>query len=266
MSSDQSITAILVDDETLGRDLVKHMLKKHPDILILSECASAKAAQEAIKRIKPDVAFLDVQMPDGDGFAVLEALPRDKWPWVIFTTAHSKHALRAFEAQALDYLQKPFDQKRFDEAIGRLRNRLAETKEVELARQMRQMLKPDEHTHTVDERSNGPWMDRLSVKERGRIVFITLGDVDYLEAAGNYVEMHMGNKTYLTYETMGRMETKLDPSIFLRIHRSQIVNIQRIAELQPYFNGEFIVLLKTGAKLKISRSYRKTAKAALGID
>lgn len=258
------IRALVVDDEPLGRDVVCHMARAHDDLEIVGECGSVKNAREAVERLRPDVIFLDVEMPGANGFELVQDMAPAQRPDVVFITAYGQHAVRAFEVPALDYLQKPFDQARFDRAMVRVREKRRHDQAADLGRQVQGLVSP------VDEQSKGAaapvsYPDRVTIKDTGRVYFVAVGDIDFMEASGNYVELHVGSKTHLVYDTMAHMEAQLNPAQFLRIHRSQIVNISRIKELQPHFNGEFIVVLHSGAKLKISRGYRDRAKEVLGL-
>ena len=262
------ITALVVDDEALGRDLVRHLAKGHADLEIVGECGSVKKAREEIRRLRPALVFLDVEMPGASGFELIDTLERDERPWVVFTTAYSRHAVKAFETEALDYLHKPFDQERFDRAMERVREKRRTTTEAELGRRVRGLVAPLVGRPRGEVKSVDPGetpADRFTIKDRGRVYFVAMAEVDYLEASGNYVELHVGSKSHLINDTMARLEAQLDPTRFLRIHRSQIVNVARIKELQPHFNGEYIVILHSGEKLKISRGYRDRARTVLGL-
>ena len=259
--SSEAIRALIVDDEPLGRDLLRHMLAGHADIRVVAECPDGEKALIAIKRHSPHVVFLDVKMPRLDGVALLQKLPPENRPLIVFVTAHDSFALDAFEGQALDYLLKPFDQERFDEMIRRVRTRLDELSAAKLGATVRRFL------------GNAPvaspsrtFVDRLVVRDRGRIHFVSAAEICWLEASGNYVALHTRDgRTHLVHETMSAMETKLDPAVFVRIHRSTIVNAARIKQLEPHFNGEFVVVLDDNSRLKLSRSYVDAARRALGF-
>ncbi|MCK5149274.1 response regulator transcription factor [bacterium] len=243
---------LIVDDEPLARQRIADLLKIEKDLEIVGQAKNGLEAIEMITSLKPDLVFLDVQMPEVDGFGVISTLGVDKMPHVIFVTAYDQYALQAFEVNALDYLLKPFDQERFHLALQRARLQLEKKDPDPLAKQIKQLLddvKPEEGH-----------VSRLIIKSEGRIFFIKTVDIDWIEAAGNYVTLHVGSEEYLIRETMTSMEAKLDPSQFIRIHRSNIVNIESIKEIKPWFNGEYHVDLKDGAQLTLSRKYRQNFK------
>jgi len=214
----------------------------------------------AIKRHKPAIVFLDIRMPRLNGVDLLDRLAgrSGELPLIIFVTAYEEYAVRAFEAHALDYLLKPFDQERFDQTVARVRERIRQLEEARLGQNLRGLL-----AGQVPEK---PFAERLVVREGGRIFFVGTPEIDWLEATGNYVTLHVAGKTHLIHETMSSMESRLDPSRFLRIHRSTMINVSRIREMTPHFNGEYIVALTDGTELKLSRSFAEKAKTALGID
>jgi len=264
--SEPAISALIVDDEPLGRDLVRHMLAAHRDIRVVAECADGEKALAAIKRHAPQLVFLDVKMPRLDGIALLQRLAPDHRPLIVFITAHDAYALRAFEAPALDYLLKPFDQERFDQTVARVRQRLEQLAAAQLGRSVQRFL-AGSPAPTADARPAKTFAERIVVRESGRVYFVGVPEIHWLEASGNYVALHVATgKTHLVHETMAALEAKLDPARFVRIHRSTIVNVDRIKELQPHFNGEYVVLLKDDTRLKLSRSFLEKARAALGLD
>ena len=243
---------LIVDDEPLARQRILDLLKDEDDLEVVGQARNGQEAVEKIDAEKPDLVFLDVQMPEVDGFGVIRALGAENMPHVIFVTAYDQYALQAFEVNALDYLLKPFDQERFHVALSRARAQLSQKKDDALSSQIRRLLedvKPEDGT-----------VDRLIIKSEGRIFFIKTGDIDWVEAAGNYVTLHVGGEAYLMRETMAGMEEKLDPKQFIRIHRSHIVNIESIKEIKPWFNGEYHVDLKDGMQLTLSRKYRQNFK------
>ncbi len=270
MPSQPKISVLIIDDESHGRDVVRMMLKGHQDIDVLQECSNGIEAREAIKDRSPDLIFLDIKMPGLDGIEMLRQLKLEERPYVVFVTAYNEYALQAFEEHALDYLLKPFDQERFDQMLDRARGQVAQSEEAAFGRRLKRFLDGNNvsapSTSSSGQSAPRPCVDRLVVKESGRVFFLNPTEVDWLEAAGNYVSLHVGSKTHMIYETMGSMEQRLDPNKFVRIHRSTIVNVDCIKEMQSHFNGEYIVILNTGDKLKLSRSYRDKAKAALGIS
>jgi len=200
--------------------------------------------------------FLDIQMPGLDGFDVIKHVGADQMPLVIFVTAYDQHALRAFEVRALDYLLKPFDRARFQEALARARSQIEGRETGDLGRRLLALVQ--------DMRPGPPRTDRLVVKSSGRLFFLRTDEIDWIEASGNYVRVHVGSESHLLRETLSALEHRLDADRFFRIHRSRIVNMERIKEMQPWFNGEYVVILKTGARLTLSRGYREKLQERLG--
>lgn len=257
---DATFDVLIADDEPLGRDLLRHMLKAHADARVVAECANGETTLAAIKRHAPVLVLLDIQMPQLDGLSVLDRLDAAVRPLVVFVTAHDRYALKAFETQAFDYLLKPFDQERFDRMLARVRTQLAQQREARLGKTVATLL-------AGGVAGVRPADERIVIRESGRVSFVEIAEIEWLEASGNYVTLHVGGgKKHLVHETMARMETRLDPARFVRIHRSTMVRIDRIKELLPHFNGESVVVLKDGARLKLSRSYAETARVALGLD
>ncbi len=249
-----TIRALIVDDEPLARERIAGLLAEEGDFSVEGEAADGPDAVAAIERVRPDVVFLDVQMPGCDGFDVLRAIDEDRLPYVVFVTAYDQYALRAFDVHALDYLLKPFDRDRFSRTIARLREQLlhGEGLSSRLLSMMAAMREAPTHA------------DRLVVKDGGRVFFLRTADIDRIEAAGNYVSVHTRGRHHLIRDTMARMEDRLDPTLFLRIHRSTIVHVDRIRELQPDFNGDYAVVLDDGTRLSLGRSYRDRVQARLG--
>lgn len=247
---------LIVDDEALARDRVRALLKAEPDIEIVGECGDGQSAVQAITRDKPDLVLLDVQMPELDGFGVVEALGPEAMPPVIFITAHEKFALKAFDVHAIDYLLKPFDRERFQVALKRAKDQLARANSGELQQKVTALIS--------DLQTQPKNVGRLVVKTEGRVLLLKAEDVDWVEAADNYVILHVGAETHMLRETLTSIEKRLPAEKFLRINRSTIVNLDRIKELQPLFHGEYVVILKTGAKLTLSRGYRDKLDLLLG--
>jgi two-component system, LytTR family, response regulator len=251
------IRTLIVDDEPMARERVRTLLAQQADIDVVGECADGPQAVAAIERLEPQLVFLDVQMPGLDGFGVLRAVPPDRMPLVVFTTAYDEYALRAFDVHALDYLLKPFDSQRFFNTLDRARERLERQRAGELGKRLLAMvqdLKPD-----------GPQAsDRLVVKSSGRIFFVRLDEIDWIDAAGNYVRLHVNGESHLFRETMNAIEKRLD-SRFVRIHRSHIVNADRIKELLPN-DGEHLVVLQNGTRLTLSRGYKGRLQERLGAE
>jgi two-component system LytT family response regulator len=252
----KKIRTVLADDEPLARERLGTLLRGEPDVEVVAECADGARTIAAIQQLGPDLVFLDVQMPGSDGFDVIQAVKPDRMPLVVFVTAYDKYALRAFDVHALDYLLKPFDRDRFQRALQRVREQMEGQQTGDLGRRLLalvQDLKPDQQR-----------LDRLVVKSGGRVFFLRTDEIDWIEAAGNYERLHLGSDAHLFRETMNALEAKLDTNRFFRIHRSRIVNIERIQELQPWFNGEYAVILRDGTRLTLSRGYREKLQERLG--
>ena len=261
------IRALISDDEPLARDVVRLLLEERNDIEIIEQCSTGIETVTAIRGKNPDLVFLDVQMPDLDGFGVVKEIGVENMPVVIFVTAYDKYALRAFEVHALDYLLKPFDKERFSHALERAISQLKEKHSTETKEHLRELL--ESYTDVIQSKIEaGPqseqYLDRLVIKESGRLFFVNVDEIDWIEAAGDYVSLHVGRNSHLLHETMTGLENKLNPQKFLRIHRSTIVNSDCIKELHPHINGEYHVFLKNGIKLKLSRRYRKNLQALFG--
>lgn len=248
----------MVDDEPLARERTRNLLEKAPDIEVIGECANGEEALVSIEAHQPDLVLLDVQMPELDGFGVLEKLRGRKMPAIIFVTAHDKFALRAFDVHALDYLLKPFDSSRFNQALDRARERLRGRDDDDLNQRISALL--------ADIKGPAKALDRLAVKTGGRVLLLRTDDIDWIEAADNYVSLHVGSESHLHRETMSALEDKLPVEKFMRISRSAIVNLERIKELQPLFHGEYAVILRNGSRLTLSRSYRDRLQQLLGKE
>jgi two-component system LytT family response regulator len=242
------IRVLIVDDEPIARRGVRHQLQGEADIEVIGECGDGAAAIDAITELAPDLVFLDIQMPEVGGFDVVEAIGVARMPAVIFVTAYDEHALRAFDVHAVDYVLKPIDRHRFRTAVERARRRLADAPgqlDRRIAAALGQLGRP---AHD--------YAKRLAIKGDGRVILVDVDEVDRLEAAGNYVEVHSGARHHLLRETMASLEARLDPARFVRVSRSSIVNAARVRELQPMFNGDFVVVLRDGTKVAGSRRYR----------
>ena len=251
----KKIRTLVVDDEPLARERLTSLLAMEADIEVVGQCRDGEEAATAIVEHTPDLVFLDVQMPAMNGFEVIEAVGSERMPLVIFVTAYDQHALKAFQVRALDYLLKPFDRERFQEALNRARTQVQRTETGDLGRRLLALVK--------DLRRDQPKTDRLVVKSGGRLFFLRTDEIDWIEAAGNYVRLHVGNTSHLLRETMNAIEARLDPEKFFRIHRSRIVNMERIQEMQPWLNGEYAVVLRTGTRLTLSRGYREKLQERL---
>ena len=250
------IRTLVVDDEPMARERVLALLRQEQDVEVIGECGDGSQAVSAIQQQSPDLVFLDVQMPGCTGFDVIQTVGADRMPTVVFVTAYDEYALKAFEVHALDYLLKPFGKDRFQETLKHAREALDHRRAGDLGRRLLALV------HDV--KPEPQRQDRLVVKSGGRVFFLRTEEIDWIEASGNYVRLHLGEEGHLFRETMNNMEAKLDPRRFARIHRSRIVNIERIRELQPWFNGEYVVILRDGTRLTLSRNYRERLQEHLG--
>ena len=250
------IRTLIVDDEPMARERVAALLRQEEDVEVIGECGDGPQAVTAIQNQSPDLVFLDVQRPGCSGFDVIRGGGADRMPTVIFVTAYDEYALRAFEVHALDYLLKPFGRDRFRETLKHSRASLERRRAGDLGRRLLALVN--------DIKPEAPKLDRLVVKSGGRVFFLRTEDLDWIEAAGNYVRLHLGDEAHLFRETMTHMEARLDTRRFVRIHRSRIVNTERIKELQPWFNGEYVVVLRNGTRLPLSRGYRDKLQERLG--
>jgi two-component system, LytTR family, response regulator len=232
---------VVVDDEPLARSTLTVLLRRDPDVEIVGECGSGFEALTMIRQVKPDLLFLDVEMPECDGFDVLELFSGKLPPAIVFVTAYDKYALRAFEAGALEYILKPFDDSRFCLALDRAKHRITQERLVPSVQ------------------------DSIALKSAGQLVFIKVADIDWIEAADYYSCLHVGTKSHMLRRSMGELERELDQNIFCRIHRSTIVRLDRVRSLKLNENGEYDVLLENGAVLRLSRSYRKQLQSMLSI-
>lgn len=238
--SSGTIRALIVDDEPLARRNVTLLLQGHPEIEIVGECGSGKEALSAIPALSPDLVFLDVQMPECDGFDVLEMLGPSQPRAIIFVTAYDQYALRAFEAGAVDYLLKPFDNDRFERALDRAKEKIRSSR-------------------------SAPISDRLIVKSAGAISFIRIAEIDWIEADDYYARLHVGTKNYLIRRSLTDLERELDQSLFCRAHRSAIVNLERIRTLKLSAEGEYNIVLENAAEVRLSRRYRQNLQSRLGV-
>ena len=260
----RELRVMLVDDEAPAREGLRLRLRREPGVTIVGEHASAASALEGLRDERPDVLFLDIQMPGVDGFALLERAEGRLPPAVIFVTAHERHAPQAFDVRALDYLLKPVEQERLRETLARAREHLERMEKVEIADRVRGLvagLAPDDAPGSPTRGTAA----RIPVKKDGAIQFVDPDDIDYVDAAGDAVRLHVGSAEHLVSRSMGEMLALLDPSRFARIHRSTIVNLARVKELQPWFHGEYVVVLHDGTKLKLSRGQRAAVARQLGI-
>ena len=255
---DVRIRVLIVDDEPLARDRTRQLLEEEPDVEIVGECASGEDAVAAIESAAPDLVFLDVQMPGMDGFGVLARISASRLPAVVFVTAHDEHALKAFQVHALDYLLKPFDGARLSGSLQRVREQLRSAAPHLFQRRLLAML--------ADLKPRPGPANRIVIRSGGRLSFLKADEIDWIEGEGNYLRIHAGKQSFLQRETMGEIEARLDPSRFVRIHKSTIVNTERIREIQPLFNGAHSVLLHDGTRLTWSRGYREQLRALTGEE
>jgi two-component system, LytTR family, response regulator len=250
------LRVLIVDDEPLARRMVRRMLHDHHEVEIVGECESGLEAIASIRATRPDLVFLDVQMPELDGFAVIEALKSDSLPHIIFVTAYDQYAVRAFEVHALDYLLKPFDAERFAQALSRAIRQINGEKSGDLSERVLALL--------AENKEPSRYVERLIIKTDGRVFFLKTDEIEWIEAEGNYVALHVGKKRYLFREAISSLEKELDPRKFQRIQRSAIVNIDCIRELQPWFRGDYRVVLQDGTELKLSHRYKENLDKYLG--
>lgn len=240
---------LVVDDELLARQRVLHFLQKAADFEVVGECTNGLEAVKAIEELNPDLVFLDIQMPELDGFGVIEAVGTDRMPTTLFVTAYDQHALKAFEVHALDYLLKPFDSERFDQALERARRWCS-------AKASAQNPKQDLDALMAGIRQERPWVDRLLVRQGDRHILVRTATLQWIEAEDNYVRLHVEGTSFLLRQTMSGILARLDPNQFRRIHRSAIVNLDCIKELQPWTSGDHLVIMRDGTKLTLSRTFR----------
>lgn len=247
---------LIVDDERIARNRIRTFLEDEPNVEVAGECSNGYEALEYLRSHQTDVVFLDVQMPGVGGFSMLKNLPPTRVPLVVFVTAYDKYALQAFEVRAFDYLLKPFDRERLAQTIKHVEAELAARQPGQPERLMTMM-------PTVERKSNS---NRLAVRNKGHVFFLNADSIDWVEAADNYVCLHCGPSTHVMRETMNALESRLNPMRFVRIHRSVIVNTERIRELQPWFRGDYRVILQDGKTLTLSRNYRDRVKRRLLND
>ena len=252
------IRALVVDDEPIARKGVRRELERDADVEVVGECANGRDAVSFIREQKPDLVFLDLQMPELDGFGVVEQVGVERMPTVVFVTAFDEFALKAFELHALDYVLKPFNSERFRVALRRAKAQARQARAAELDARLLALLRDAG-------RAGGPgaYLERVVVKSGGRVFFLGVAEIDWIEAAGNYVRLHAGRESHLVQGTMSRLEGRLDPNVFLRVHRSAIVNITRIRELHPLFHGEYAIKLADGTELTSGRGYRDNLQRLL---
>jgi len=259
------IRTLIVDDEPLARRNLRVLLERDAQIEILEECRNGREAVKAIKNLSPDLIFLDIQMPEMDGFDVLAHVGPEQIQAIIFVTAFDQYALKAFDVHALDYLLKPFDDERFARALERAKSQIAAREIDKLSKRLFALLeeRESERKGSIQEEH---YLTRLMIKASNRMVLLKVEDIDFIEADGNYAKLHVGRKAHLLREKMHDLEGRLDPAKFVRIHRSVIVNLDRIKEMQPHFNGDYIVVLEDGRQLRLSRTRREHLESKLNIS
>lgn len=240
----------------LARKRIRRYLSKDSDIEIIAECSNGQEAIEAIQELKPHLVFLDVQMPEKDGFKVLESVDTEHSATFIFVTAYDQFAIKAFEVNAFDYLLKPFSEERLETTLKRAKQQIQKQEELPTEERILTLL--------AELKGENQYLSRLTVKERGKIIFVPIDELDYIEAQGNYLELDRGNCSHLIRMRLHQLEAKLDPNKFVRIHRSTIVNIDRIKEMHPLFNGDQTIIMQSGKKLTMTRNYRDKLKSLLG--
>ena len=289
-----TLRVMVVDDERLARQRLRRLLRE-VGVDAVSECADGREAVAALREQPPDLLFLDVQMPELDGFGVLAEVGAERMPPVVFVTAFDQYAVRAFEVNALDYLLKPFDAERFRKAFGKARDALERESATRQGERLAALLARIAESGAADAllarmaesaataapaagETGGAaaaapgappaerFLERLLVKNEGRVSFVKTAEIDWIEASGNYLRLHVGREVHMIRETMGTLEAKLDPRQFLRVHRSTIVRTDCIREMQPWFSGEYVIILRDGTRLKLSRSYREPVAQQLGQD
>jgi two-component system, LytTR family, response regulator len=275
MDRPQQIRTLVVDDEPLAREGIRLLLQGDPEIAVVGECGSGPEAIAAIARLRPDLLFLDVQMPEMNGFEVMAALHQEQVPAVIFVTAYDRYALRAFDVHALDYLLKPYDDERFYDALRRAKQHLCLSRVSDLSQRLISLLESygaygdmavvgdvlGRPRPPASASRGEPYLARLAIRDVGRVVFLGMDEIDWIEAADYYVQIHAGSKSYLHRESMNSLEDRLDPARFLRIHRSAIVNRERIKELRSQGRRDLTVVLTGGTELKVARSQREKIQA-----
>jgi two-component system LytT family response regulator len=293
-----SLRVMVVDDERLARQRLRRLLRE-VGVDAVTECADGREAVAALREHRPDLLFLDVQMPELDGFGVLAEVGAEQMPPVVFVTAFDQYALRAFEVNALDYLLKPFDAERFRKAFAKARGAIERESAARQGERLTALLErlaangaaaagiagrraaangdAEDLPPALAAGSSAPqsapgappaerYLERLLVKNEGRVSFVKTAEIDWIEASGNYLRLHVGRDVHMIRETMGTLEAKLDPRQFLRVHRSTIVRTDCIREMQPWFSGEYVIILRDGTRLKLSRSYREPVAQQLGQD
>ncbi len=258
----EKIRTLIVDDEPLARRNLRLLLENDPQIEILDECRNGREAVKAINAMSPDLIFLDIQMPEMDGFDVLERVGTEQIQAIIFVTAFDQYALKAFDVHALDYLLKPFDDEGFAHALRRAKTQI-EAREINRLSKRLLALLDERVSQRASSSREQDYLKRLMIKVSGRVVLLKVDEIDFIEADGNYAKLHVGKKAHLLREKMHDLEQRLDPARFVRIHRSVIVNLDRIKEMHPHFNGDYVVVLNDGRQLRLSRTRRENLETRI---
>jgi two-component system LytT family response regulator len=253
----KTIQVAIADDEPLARERLRSLLEGRERYAIMAECGDGAEALAALTQHDIDLLFLDVQMPGLDGFQTLESLGTERVPIIVFVTAFNDYALRAFDVSALDYLLKPFDRERFEKTLARVEERLAGREKAEMSGELREFLR------TLSTTAAPAHVSRFPVRANGEIYFVRVEDVDWIDAEGNYVALHAAGRRHLVRDTIKSLEDRLDPSKFVRVHRSAIINVDRLRKLQPYFHGEYVITLQDGTTMTSSRTYSDRLRALL---
>jgi two-component system LytT family response regulator len=256
------VRTLIVDDERMARKRLRTLLTADADVDVVGESSNGRDAVAAIQERVPDLVFLDIQMPELDGFAVVQAVGVEQMPVTVFVTAFDQYALKAFEAHALDYLTKPFDRERFQMSLTRAKQQVSLRTSARNATATTQSTSSDATERLVsllsEMRRRQEFAERLMVKSAGRVVFLRVDEIDWIDAAGSYVRLHVGRDAHLLHEGITALMARLDPSRFARVHRSTVVNLDRVRELQPWFHGDAIAILRDGTKIQVSRTYRES--------
>ena len=254
-----TIRTILVDDEKLAIQGLQFRLEAFPDVEVIETCANGREAIRAIKTLKPDLVFLDIQMPGFDGFSVVKGVMEIEPPLFVFVTAYQEHAIRAFEANAVNYLMKPVDEAKLADTLERVRQRLSEKRSAEEAEKLKDVLaevSPESLDDIGEDDVSARYEKMINVKDRGKIFRVDVDSIEHIEAAGDYMCIYTGDNSLILRETMKDLERRLDPKTFQRVHRSTIVNLDQVRQVKPHTNGECFLVLGSGTEVKVSRSYR----------
>ena len=263
MTAAKRLRVLIVDDELLGRERVASLLREHADVDIVGMAGDGNSAVDAIRDLRPDIVFLDYEMPGRNGFDVVREIGAEHMPVTIFITAHDEHALRAFEVSALDYLVKPFDDERFEQTLKRAR-RVVELNQVDRLRdQLLSVLQGSPAAQPA--RAASPYLERIAVETKGKVRVVPVSQIDYIVASDVYAELYVGDRRFLVRESLSSLEQKLDPQVFMRIHRSVIVRLELVDLFLKGEGGDYEVQLKNGTRLRVSRSRREALEQRLGV-